>query len=249
MLLEPLIFELQKVVIATIVKLMYIGDLLIIPIIIVLVSCAASPKVIPAAEPTLVSTLPTISFNPPFEEAPKPPSVPTIPQAPVYILGVGISSQEQLSAFLQGYNKLLEKNFTDEFALLYIEEAAFEDVNHDVAFAQMCLETGFLTFGNLVTPDMNNFCGLGAIDEEHRGESFPDIRSGIRAQIQHLKGYATSASINNDLVDPRYKYISKGRSPTIAGLSGTWAQDPEYADKIINIIERLYAFAFGKEHG
>ncbi|MDR2807602.1 MAG: glucosaminidase domain-containing protein [Spirochaetaceae bacterium] len=185
---------------------------------------------------------------PPQEALPQaPPEKSSTPRVPAYILGEGLVSQEQLSAFLQEHNNLLEKTLTDEFAVIYREEAALEGVNHDLAFAQMCLETGFLYFGNLVTPDMNNFCGLGAIDENHRGESFPDIRTGVRAQIQHLKGYATTAALNQPLVDPRYVYIRKGLSPTIAGLSGTWARDTEYAAKIISILERLYDFAFGRQ--
>ncbi|MCK4504561.1 MAG: glucosaminidase domain-containing protein [Candidatus Aegiribacteria sp.] len=39
-------------------------------------------------------------------------------------------------------------------AALYIEECAFEGVNSDVAFVQMCLETGFLSFQGLVTEEM-----------------------------------------------------------------------------------------------
>jgi hypothetical protein len=123
----------------------------------------------------------------------------------------------------------------------YVEEAGIEGVNHDVAFAQMCLETGFLRFGNLVTPDMNNFCGLGAMDAAHPGERFPDPRTGVRAHIQHLKGYATDAPLKQELVDPRYKWIlPKGKAPTIAGLAGTWATDPDYAAKISGILTRLY---------
>jgi hypothetical protein len=227
---------------------MHLESLSLIIAITLLVSCAASPAVMTAAEPLVITPAARLSPLPPAapEMPPSAPVITPIPPVPTHILGKGQISPEQLSAFLQNHNNLLEKTFTDEFALIYREEAAFEGVNHDVAFAQMCLETGFLFFGNLVTPDMNNFCGLGAIDEEHRGESFPDVRTGIRAQIQHLKGYATTAALNQKIVDPRYRYIRKGLSPTIDGLAGTWALDPEYADKITDILHRLYTFAFGK---
>ena len=44
------------------------------------------------------------------------------------------------------------------FAQLYVVEAAAEGINSDVAFAQMCLETGYLRFGGLVQPEFHNYC-------------------------------------------------------------------------------------------
>jgi hypothetical protein len=123
---------------------------------------------------------------------------------------------------------------------LYVEEAAAEGVNHDMAFAQMCLETGFLRFGGLVSAGMNNFCGLGAIGPGQEGEVFPDPRTGVRAHIQHLKGYATDLPLNGELVDPRYRWVRKGSSPRIRGLAGTWAADKSYGEKINRILERMY---------
>jgi hypothetical protein len=108
----------------------------------------------------------------------------------------------------------------------------------------MCLETGFLRYGGLVTADMNNFCGLGSTGPGQPGEHFPSPRIGARAHIQHLKAYATDAPLRQDLVDPRYFYVRYGSAPTLNGLAGSWAADREYAKKIRNILQRLYAFAF-----
>jgi hypothetical protein len=124
-----------------------------------------------------------------------------------------------------------------------VEESYAEGVNHDTAFAQMCLETGFLRYGGLVSPDMNNFCGLGSTGPGHPGEIFPDPRTGVRAHIQHLKAYASEEPLNGTLVDPRYRYVKYGSSPAIDGLAGTWAADPKYAEKITAILERLYEFS------
>ena len=76
------------------------------------------------------------------------------------------------------------------------------------------------------------------------GLKFPDLRTGVRAQIQHLKAYASDAPLNAELVNPRYYLIRLGSSPAIKGLAGTWAADLDYAEKINNILERLYMFAF-----
>ena len=177
----------------------------------------------------------------PHEKVKLPPEQPLPPE---HIMGKGMVSRDTLTDFLLQNNSGVSKNFVSALSGYYIEEAAAEGVNHDTAFAQMCLETGFLHYGGLVTPEMNNFCGLGAIGPQEPGLSFPDPRTGVRAHIQHLKAYASTEPLNNALVDPRYRYVKLGSSPTIHGLSGTWAADKLYSGKIGAILQRLYDFAF-----
>ncbi|MDR2797557.1 MAG: glucosaminidase domain-containing protein [Treponema sp.] len=174
----------------------------------------------------------------------KVPEHPPIPPVPEYIMGQGRTAPEKLALFLLTANPEVEASFVTDLAAIYVEEAGIEGVNHDVAFAQMCLETGFLRYGNLVTPDMNNFCGLGSVGPGQPGEWFPDPQTGVRAQIQHLKGYATEAPLKQELVDPRYRWVRYGSAPGIKGLAGTWSVDQSYGDKIKNILERLYKFSF-----
>jgi hypothetical protein len=173
---------------------------------------------------------------PPSEAAPEAASL----AAPSAIMGKGLKEPEKLAAFLLDSNPKADPRFTAELARLYTEEAATEGVNHDVAFAQMCLETGFLRYGGLVTPEMNNFCGLGSIGPGQIGERFSSPRIGVRAHIQHLKAYATDEGLKGELVDPRYRWVRYGSAPDRAGLAGTWAADKEYAVKIRTILERLY---------
>jgi hypothetical protein len=167
-----------------------------------------------------------------------------IPEIPLRILGAGQVPGKALSRFLLALNPAAEEGFAEELAGYYTEEAEAEGVNHDIAFAQMCLETGFLRFGNLVSPDMNNFCGLGAIGPEQRGERFSEPRIGVRAHIQHLKAYATEEPLRGELVDPRYRWVRYGSSPTIYGLAGTWAADRDYGEKIRDILEELYRYYY-----
>ncbi len=165
-----------------------------------------------------------------------------VPATPELIMGQGLMSQAQLVSFFIGNNPGADLERVTLLAALYIEEAAFEGVNSDVAFVQMCLETGFLRFGGLVTENMNNFCGLGAVSAEQRGHFFPDERTGVRAHVQHLKAYGSTAPLVGELVDPRYSYVTpRGKSPGILGLSGTWAADRQYGAKIIEMLERLYS--------
>jgi hypothetical protein len=176
-----------------------------------------------------------------YPSALKPQNPPERPMVPEYIMGTGVMNAERLRAFLVSSNPDADPVFVQELVGMYIEEASIENVNHDVAFSQMCLETGFLKYGNLVTPDMNNFCGLGSIDAEHIGERFPDPRTGVRAHIQHLKAYGTDEPLKQELVDPRYKWVTpKGKAPDIMGLAGKWAIDPQYGEKITLLLRRLY---------
>lgn len=126
-----------------------------------------------------------------------------------------------------------------EYAKLYLEEGEAEGVRGDGAWIQSCKETGNFKFtgGTAVTFDQNNFCGLGVTGKGLKGNSFSTPRLGIRAQIQHLKGYATSAPLKNPCIDPRYKYISpKGKSPTFEELAGKWAV-PGYDTKKASSLE------------
>ncbi|MDR2802770.1 MAG: glucosaminidase domain-containing protein [Treponema sp.] len=177
---------------------------------------------------------------------PAAPIRPTIPASPEFILGRGAVDSEKLAKFLLAANPEIDEPFAHNFARLYVEEAAVEGVNHDIAFSQMCLETGFLSFNGLVKPEMNNFGGLGAIGPGQEGESFPSPQIGVRAQIQHLKAYATEEPPRQAIVDPRYRWVRYGSAPTIFKLSGSWAADVEYGEKIKRVLDNLYAAVYGQ---
>lgn len=158
------------------------------------------------------------------------------------ILDEGKQTPIQMAAFFLAQNPQEEESHILNFASLYIEEASTEGINWDVAFAQMCLETGFLRFGGLVQPEWHNYCGLGAMDAEHPGCIFESEQLGIRAHIQHLQAYATTeeTKLVNELIDPRYSWVHKTKFiETIEGLTGTWATDPIYAEKLESILQRM----------
>lgn len=154
----------------------------------------------------------------------------------------GIKTEKQLYNFFMDSKPNADKELVQRLAHYYVTEAKAEGINSDCAFVQMCLETGWLTFGNLVTKDMHNYCGLGAIDKSHPGESFETEQMGVRAHIQHLHAYATTSDIKlkNKLIDNRYKYVlPRGKAPTIYGLAGTWAADKEYGKKLDSLLSKL----------
>jgi len=199
------------------------------------------------AEPVPAQEPPSLASIPP-EKPVEPPELPVVPTPPKQILGSALVGAEKLSAFFMRENPKADQGFVRELAELYVEEAGAEGVSHEVAFIQMCLETGFLSFQGLVTPDMNNFCGLGSIGPGKPGERFPTPRIGVRAHVQHLKGYATEEPPVRDLVDPRYRWIRYGSAPMIADLAGRWASDPDYGSKLEALLRRLYSFTFMTGH-
>lgn len=159
------------------------------------------------------------------------------------IASKGIKSVEQLASFFLANNPKASRKEVVSLAQHYIKEADFEGINSDVAFVQMCLETGFLRFGGLVTADMHNYCGLGAIDAQNRGERFATPQQGVRAHIQHLHAYGTTTQLKGVLIDRRYKYVQpRGKAQDIHGLAGTWAADLSYGEKLESLIRQLELF-------
>ena len=156
------------------------------------------------------------------------------------IASLGAKTEKDLGAFLRRTNPSVGQEKAEDFAKLYIEEGRAEGINHDIAFCQMLLETGFLKFGGTVRPEQNNFCGLGVVDSKTPGEVFPTARLGVRAHIQHLKAYGSTEPLRQESVDRRFKYVKRGIAPTVYDLAGRWAADPAYGKKINDLLLKLY---------
>lgn len=128
-----------------------------------------------------------------------------------------------------------------DFCQIYVDECKAEGVKAEVAFAQAMMETGFLRFGGDVKKEQYNFAGLGATGGVE-GNGFDSIRIGIRAQVQHLKAYASKESLKQTCVDERFKYVSRGTAPYVEWLgqkenpSGKgWATAVNYGYNIVNL--------------
>ena len=133
------------------------------------------------------------------------------------------------------------------FCRIIYEEAVTEGVRPEVVFAQAMLETGYLQFGGDVKVGQFNFAGLGATGGGAEGIHFPDVRTGIRAQVQHLKAYASDEPLKQACVDERFKYVVRKSAPYIEWLGiqenptgKGWAGGKEYGFNMIkNIINPL----------
>jgi hypothetical protein len=159
---------------------------------------------------------------------------------PSQIMGRGQLSDVQLIMFLKAQQPESLALFP-ELPKLYREEAAIEGVNHDLAFAQLCLETDFLRFSQGPKPEQNNFAGLSGIGAAT--QTFLDARIGVRAHIQHLKAYASAEPLMQQPVDPRFRFVRRGVAPQIEQLGDRWSADPQYALKVMAILRRLYESA------
>lgn len=134
----------------------------------------------------------------------------------------------------------------EAFFKILKEEAEAEGVRADVLFAQVMLETGGLTFGGDVQAGQCNFGGLGAVGGGAAGETYADVRTGLRAQVQHLKAYASTEGLNNACVDTRFQYVSRGTARYVEWLAipqnpygKGWAADADYGTKLLRIMNSL----------
>lgn len=142
----------------------------------------------------------------------------------VTILGAAEATQEQMATFIKKRNPAPKINCTvEEMVGYYYQEAGAEGVRPDTALCQALKETGFFAYGGDVSPQQNNFCGLGATGNHEPGYSFATPQLGVRAHIQHLIAYAKYKPPVQKLVDPRYQHVVKNR-PDLHGKVLTWTK-------------------------
>ena len=132
------------------------------------------------------------------------------------------------------------------FCTIVIEEADAEGVRGEVVYEQAMLETGWLQFGGDASAGQFNFSGLGTTGGGVAGNSFPDVRTGIRAQVQHLKAYASSEDLNQACVDNRFQYVARESAPYVEWLGiqenpygGGWAAGRSYGYKLRSLLAGL----------
>jgi hypothetical protein len=140
----------------------------------------------------------------------------------------------------------------EPLASYFIEEGSREGVAGDIAFVQSIIETGWFRFNGAVPASKNNFAGIGAVDSSPGdAASFPDARTGVRAQIQHLRAYADAAAttctvppLRSPCVDPRFALVTpKGRAPLWNQFGGgVWASSSTYGLDILARYQEALAF-------
>ena len=168
------------------------------------------------------------------------------------IMGRAEATAEQMRTYLKAKNPKVAQSILDVVPL-YLSEGSAEGVRGDIAFAQSCLETGNFTFsGSAVTLSQNNFCGMGVTSNGVKGNSFGTPQLGIRAQVQHLKAYASTDALKNACIDPRFRYVMRGCAGYAEWLGQKenpdgkgWAAGAGYGEKILAILKGILGTAEG----
>jgi len=162
----------------------------------------------------------------------------------VNLVGKGLLTYDTINKYIESAagTRVLSDNEISALINLYIEEAAYEEINHDIAIAQMLYMTSVL--GNPVYVENNNFAGLIPVRGVWDG-NFPNMQMGVRAHIQHLRGYAKGDLKREQNVNPRWNQISdfRGEVQTLDELYEKWSANPNYKEKVDKILSDLYSFS------
>ena len=158
---------------------------------------------------------------------------------------------DRMMQYLRDRNDKLDQKFSG-IAGLYKQHGDALGIRWDYAIYQMILETNYLKFkrGDGSSGDVkirqNNFAGVGATGGGVPGDSFPDVSTGVLAQMQHLLAY--SGERVEKPVAPRTREVQDGviaqslklkRPVRYGDLTQRWAADRNYARSIEAVAERF----------
>ena len=161
----------------------------------------------------------------------------SISNATSYVGYLNITEAALLKVFTDRNSGKIDK--AARLAPLYIKYAKLFNLRADIAWAQMCHETGFLEFTGDVKPGQNNFAGIGATGGGVPGNSFASEELGVIAHLAHLAWYYYPADVNeycNKSYDPRHfgtTHLNYTGNTTLGFLNGRWAPGGTYTDKIV----------------
>ncbi|MHB8279537.1 MAG: N-acetylmuramoyl-L-alanine amidase [Candidatus Humimicrobiaceae bacterium] len=126
---------------------------------------------------------------------------------------------------------------------LYIKWGQAFNIRADIAWAQMCHETGFLEFTGVARPEWNNFAGIG-ITGPGAMVTFASEELGVIAHYAHLAWYVYPNDINaycNRNYDPRHigTHRFNGDS-SLNTLNSRWAPAADYVNKIVYFANQIW---------
>lgn len=196
------------------------------------------------AQPTTTSTVAGIATGAatPVINGAKPVSPP--------ILGPSALDAGQLLAWWNTLNR--KPNITvpiDQLINSYATWGAKLGVRYDVAFAQSIVETGYFSFpsyGQLTAQD-NNFAGIGACDTCAHGWTFPNADTGVEAQLELLRLYATNAPLPAGVKNVIGGTSIGGCCSTWTQLAGRWASSTVYGISIMTVYDKMLTWEIPQE--
>jgi hypothetical protein len=161
-----------------------------------------------------------------------------------------ITSQEQVERYLLPKPNG-EYNDADVRAIIryYFTGAVPLGVDPLLAIAQMCHETGFLSSYWAARPRCNP-AGIGVTGEPGAGVSFGLWSNSVPAHLGRLVAYAVAPALRTPAQEAAVvKALTwrplpverQGVAPTLDLLAGSWAEDPDYAGKLVRVAEAILA--------
>jgi hypothetical protein len=194
----------------------------------------------------------TLSTNPSTESAtPTEPSIPEIiePVNPqLSLLGTAPISSDALKAWVRTKG-MVEEGV--ELVDIYYELCAIKGLNPVIQYVQMCIETGWLykvKSSAGIDASYHNPCGLkttvgGGDYVASAHMRFDSWRDGIDAHTDHTALYAGVPGFPRaDTLDPRHFKYLLGTATTVEQLTGKWASDPLYHEKILRLYNEALTF-------
>jgi hypothetical protein len=164
----------------------------------------------------------------------------------INIQGSGsLNNKEALARFIRNKNPAASNSEITVIIDAYFTFAKEFGINQDIAIAQMCYITQYLKNQTLVLN--HNYAGFAPVLTDNGEEeivAFNTRNEGIKAHIQHLKGYSDNNynPPESEIVTPRWDKLSefKGTKKTLEEMAILWSpKNPNYANSIISIINEL----------
>lgn len=159
----------------------------------------------------------------------------------------------RLQAYLAKRNPQLEAKF-HTIAVDYMREGEALGLRWDIAFFQMTLETGHLSYAKGarvggVKTEQNNFAGLRPIEKNTTYESFADVATGVRAHLQHVMLY-TGESVTAPVAQRTRRLQEMGlladwrktikHEVTFEDLADKWTDGSgTYADRLDDLVKKF----------
>jgi hypothetical protein len=126
----------------------------------------------------------------------------------------------------------------------YVRCCAEAGLRADLLWAQMIHETGYGMYGGDVSPEQNNFAGVGATGGGAPGTTFTSAEAGVMAHVAHMVAYvyvSSPVSWANSAVDPRFDMVNpRGVASVLSDLDARWAvPGAGYGERVENIARAI----------
>lgn len=153
------------------------------------------------------------------------------------IQGEPSATQKQCELWMK--DKDVEQDFIDLIPYIY-KECKKANIDPVVVIAQSSLETAYYT--SYAFRNYHNPAGIKNRRNTRVYQDYDSYEEGFKAQICHLALYS-----GNPQEDYYYSSRLDGWVTTVEGLSGTWAEDRHYGEKLLSIIRQIKSYEVPKE--